>query len=69
MWVALGGGRGANPGCLRDVPAPRETESGREVPAVRIDWKAIEVWEEMPEPSLVAVNRERELGLDRRETG
>ena len=63
MWAALLGGR------LRDVPTPRETVPGREGPAVRTVRGAYEPQEEMPGASLVRVNRERELGLDRRETG
>ena len=34
------GGTGDFPGCLRDVPTPRETESECEGPAVQITWRA-----------------------------
>jgi hypothetical protein len=61
---------------LRDVPLPPETAPASEGPAAWISRGAIETWEEMPESSLVELcgkaepwNRERELGLDRRETG
>ena len=66
-------------GCLRDVPTPRETESECEGPAVWIIWRAL-IFEAIggnacSKPGkflrylLRTVNRERELGLDRRETG
>ena len=61
---------------LRDVPLPLETAPESEGPAAWISQGAIETWEEMTESSLVELcsdaepwNRERELGLDRRETG
>jgi hypothetical protein len=61
---------------LRDVPAPRETVSRGEGPAAWIHGRASELQEEMPVASSVLdvrkayfANRERELGLDRRETG
>ena len=40
-----------------------------EGPAVWIFWGVSELQEEMLEVNLVLMNRERELGLDRRETG
>ena len=55
--------------CLRYVPVPWETMFLGEGPAAWIRGKAIGAREEMPSASLVLPNRERELGLDRRETG
>ena len=78
MWAALGLD---SPDRLRNVPNPRETEPTEGGPAVRTPAGAYiyEPWEEMPRASPVSrerplglsgeVNRERELGLDRRETG
>ena len=68
VWVAL---RTSPSGRLRDVPTPRETEPGREGPAVQIARGAyMEAGggNAPGEPGRF-VNRERELGLDRRETG
>lgn len=68
MWAAL---EATAPGRLRDVPNPRETGPGREGPAAQIGRGAYsEPREQMPgsEPG-TDLNRERELGLDRRETG
>ena len=51
------------------MPNPRETESDVEGPAAWTRQRALEPSEEMPRASPVELNRERELGLDRRETG
>ena len=58
------------------MPLPPETALASEGPAAWISPGATETLEEMPESSLVELcseaepwNRERELGLDRRETG
>jgi hypothetical protein len=66
VWVALG-----KPGRLRDVPAPRETEPVCEGPAVQINAGGVgdHGGNALIESSGSHANRERELGLDRRETG
>ena len=65
VWAAL---RATTSGRLRDVPTPGETRPGGEGPAVWIRWGA---WNRGGNAtgSPVELNRERELGLDRRETG
>ena len=65
----MGGAEGHTSGRLRYVPIPGETQPKREGPAAPIAWGTFEPAEEMPRASLVPMNRERELGLDRRETG
>jgi hypothetical protein len=58
---------------LRDVPIPRETESGGEGPTVWIHqrtlWSCGRKWPRPVRYPITKMNRERELGLDRRETG
>ena len=77
MWVVW-----SSPDCLRDVPIPWETMPGREGPAGRAYGgayiRAIR-GNAYGEPGIPPrevkylpgglMNRERELGLDRRETG
>ena len=57
--------------CLRDVPTPRETVPGGRRACSPNSPGSVHTSreEEMPTASSVHVNRERELGLDRRETG
>ena len=60
---------------LRDVLLPRETWlSSKDLPSGYVEnrmavFAVIKPEEEMPRCRLVPRNRERELGLDRRETG
>ena len=65
----MGGAEGHTSGRLRYVPIPGETQPEPEGPADRMARGALEPWRKCHGEPGVELNRERELGLDRRETG